>query len=339
MDADIIKLSILSKDVYDCHELALFVRNHFEQSPKPLLAVGMGQHGQLSRVLSPISLVTHKLLPAPSAPGQLTLAEVNIARHLVGQLPARRFTLQGSQGSEESVRSMLLAGFRELGLPHLCEVSQSNNKTLNGVEQATVDFTGFTAQGFSGRVSEEAQRVGFVDTITLDDENSATPELVGENLSWRVIHDSALKAGLQVDASNASAVIGGKDIFAVRAACLAVEKLGIKTVRVLGQGSKQDVEADFPSLRFSDEKLRCSLVVYCAEPPGSSCADDMGDAIRGSPSGVFVDLRGSQNLQSVSSENGWSLVVEKTLSATRAGLLFSAWTGRRCPEAILNENV
>ncbi|KAI8213941.1 putative quinate permease [Colletotrichum sp. SAR 10_76] len=39
---DIIKLSILSADVYDCHELALFERSHSSKSPKPLLAVGMG---------------------------------------------------------------------------------------------------------------------------------------------------------------------------------------------------------------------------------------------------------------------------------------------------------
>ncbi|KAI8297010.1 Short chain dehydrogenase yanD [Colletotrichum sp. SAR11_59] len=39
---DIIKLSILSADVYDCHELALFERSHSSQNPKSLLAVGMG---------------------------------------------------------------------------------------------------------------------------------------------------------------------------------------------------------------------------------------------------------------------------------------------------------
>ncbi|KAF5508607.1 Short chain dehydrogenase yanD [Colletotrichum fructicola] len=38
---DIIKLSILSADVYDCHELALFERSHSSKNPKPLLAVGM----------------------------------------------------------------------------------------------------------------------------------------------------------------------------------------------------------------------------------------------------------------------------------------------------------
>ncbi|KAF0331354.1 3-dehydroquinate synthase [Colletotrichum asianum] len=84
---DIIKLSILSADVYDCHELALFERSHSSQNPKSLLAVGMGQYGQLSRMLSPISVVTHELLPASSAPGQLTLAEVNRGRQLMGLLP------------------------------------------------------------------------------------------------------------------------------------------------------------------------------------------------------------------------------------------------------------
>lgn len=100
---DIIKLSILSRDVYNCHELALFLRNHLAHSQKPLLAVGMGQ---FSRVLSPISLVTHRLLPAPSTPGQLTLAEVHQARHLIGQLPKREFSIVGDPVSGASVCRM-----------------------------------------------------------------------------------------------------------------------------------------------------------------------------------------------------------------------------------------
>ncbi|KAJ0383133.1 hypothetical protein COL922a_011107 [Colletotrichum nupharicola] len=59
---DIIKLSILSADVYDCHELALFERSHSSKSPKPLLAVGMGHpNGQLR---TPAFQAKRPLLPA-----------------------------------------------------------------------------------------------------------------------------------------------------------------------------------------------------------------------------------------------------------------------------------
>jgi hypothetical protein len=54
----------------DNHELAVFIRDHQKLSTKPLIAVGMGAHGQLSRELSPISMVTHPLLLTATAPGQ-----------------------------------------------------------------------------------------------------------------------------------------------------------------------------------------------------------------------------------------------------------------------------
>ncbi|GAM90017.1 hypothetical protein ANO11243_080570 [Dothideomycetidae sp. 11243] len=68
---DIVKLSILSTSLEDCHELGLFVRDHATKSQKSLLAVGMGALGQLSRITSPSSPVTHSLVPFASAPSQL----------------------------------------------------------------------------------------------------------------------------------------------------------------------------------------------------------------------------------------------------------------------------
>lgn len=107
----------MSADLYDIHELALFVRDHYASNAKPLLAVGMGPHGQLSRITSPISLVTHNSIPFPSAPGQLTLAEVNQGLHLLGQLPKRSFHLIGSDPNLSLPVAMHNAGFKELSLP------------------------------------------------------------------------------------------------------------------------------------------------------------------------------------------------------------------------------
>ncbi|CAG9981097.1 unnamed protein product [Clonostachys byssicola] len=133
---DIIKLSILSTVIEDCFDLGLFVRDYKAQHEKPLLAVGMGLNGQLSRITSPISLVTHPLIPFPSAPSQLSLAEVHKARYLIGQLEKRDLSIRGTD--ERSVRRVaqcLQAAFDELGYPHFCHVDGSDRyKTITVTE-------------------------------------------------------------------------------------------------------------------------------------------------------------------------------------------------------------
>lgn len=122
MCPDIIKLSILSAEVEDCFELGLFVRDYKTKHTKPLLAVGMGANGQLSRITSPISLVTHPLIPFPSAPGQLSLAEVHQARHLMGQLPKKQMLVSGLEVVAERVAGALQVAFDELGYPYGCNL-------------------------------------------------------------------------------------------------------------------------------------------------------------------------------------------------------------------------
>jgi hypothetical protein len=91
----------------------------------------MGPHGQLSRITSPISLVTHALIPFPSAPGQLSLAQVHQARHLIGQLPARVFEVEYKEvvetlkrGRGKAVVRAFNAGFSELGFPYCAKMGE-----------------------------------------------------------------------------------------------------------------------------------------------------------------------------------------------------------------------
>ncbi|VUC35907.1 unnamed protein product [Clonostachys rosea] len=117
--------------IEDCYELGLFVRDYRERHQKPLLAVGMGLNGQLSRITSPISLVTHPLIPFPSAPGQLSLAQVHKARYLIGQLAKRDVSIQGTD--ERTVRRFaqgLQAAFDELGYPHTCHSDDSDGREV-----------------------------------------------------------------------------------------------------------------------------------------------------------------------------------------------------------------
>jgi hypothetical protein len=99
----------------------------------------MGPHGQLSRITSPISLVTHPLIPFPSAPGQLSLAQVHQARHLIGQLPARVFEVEYKEvvetlkrGRGEAVVKAFNAGFSELGFPYCANLKDETKVNGNG---------------------------------------------------------------------------------------------------------------------------------------------------------------------------------------------------------------
>lgn len=87
--------------------------NRFLQSAWALI-------GQLSRIISPISSVTHDAVPFPPAPGQLTLAEVNQSLRLLEQLPKQSFHLVRSDPNLSQLVAMHNAGFEELGLPFSC---------------------------------------------------------------------------------------------------------------------------------------------------------------------------------------------------------------------------
>ncbi|CAI7593388.1 unnamed protein product [Penicillium bialowiezense] len=135
----------------DCYELGLFVREYKLKYSKPLLAVGMGANGQLSRITSPISLVTHPLIPLPSAPGQLSLAQVHQARHLIGKLPKQEISVVGEEKVTEKVSRALQAAFLELGYPHLCSV----RKEKSGIVISELDVTGLHSSSSLVRVVAE----------------------------------------------------------------------------------------------------------------------------------------------------------------------------------------
>ncbi|KAH7142027.1 hypothetical protein EDB81DRAFT_885075 [Dactylonectria macrodidyma] len=252
------------------------------------------------------SLVTHKLLPAPSAPRQLTLAEAHPAQHL--------------------------AGFRELGLPHGFNFHRDEKVFPRAIQSpkfggaATASFTGFNRQGFPGDISEDVQRLGSVDTILVKDSNAASKP-------------AALRAGLHKDCSDSYVVIvGGDDPVAVRSACLAAEKIGYKTVQLLESNLIQSIAADFPGLNFASQKSQPSLVICCPKSAEYSSEHVLTRLLSDSPAGVLVDFSEESVPAKVVSDNpGWKLVGKKELSATRACLLFSAWTRRRVPEVVMRE--
>lgn len=363
MSLDIIKLSILSRDVYDCHELALFLRAHLAQSQKPLLAVGMGQHGQLSRVLSPISLVTHRLLPALSAPGQLTLAEVHQARHLIGQLPKREFSVVGDPVSGASVCRMHEAAFGELGFPHSVSFLAGNQQTEQALHQLlrkpafggaalVAASSGVNALGLVDSVSDAVKQIGVVDAIIVKEVNGER-QLVGDNLTWEVIHSCAVRAGLMgalLD-KGATAVIGGGDRKFAAIVCYAVKQLGFTTVRCIGHGDGDrsgDLAAAFPDIKIQEADSLDSLLkdltnnqplIVCS---GIASEGTKVNAVINALSardngGAIIDLYADEGALAgiVSNRPMWKSFGSSSTLKELACRHFTAWTGRKAPESII----
>jgi pentafunctional AROM polypeptide len=93
-------------------------RETFKDGP-PLMTMNMGLEGQLSRMLNPVfSPCTHGALPAPSAPGQLTFAQMQRGLYLMGKLPAKKFFLFGTPISASKSPLLHNTAFETLGLPH-----------------------------------------------------------------------------------------------------------------------------------------------------------------------------------------------------------------------------
>ncbi|KAM0542723.1 hypothetical protein ACHAPJ_012656 [Fusarium lateritium] len=333
---DVVKLSILSADTYDCHELALFLRNQQARSSKPLLAVGMGQYGQLSRVLSPISLVTHKLLPAPSAPGQLTLAEVHQAQHLIGQLPARDFSLSGP--NSKSIVDMLRSGFKELGLPHQCHILQHDPKNLQMQRFGGDAANGFQAcqfQSVAESVSRDAQKVGFVDTVVRTESGSTRePVFMGENISWRVIRDCVLRVDPQGSLAFSCVAVIGNDVNKARAACFAIEGMGYKVVSLLQSCLSQSLAEDFPGLTFDGQSSKYELAIVCNEDKGNIGSDALDEILGKSFDGIVLDLGSTA---APFSFTRWKTFGYDETNLVRARILFDLWIGRNVLDVIFKD--
>ena len=92
-----------------------------------IIAINLGVEGQLSRILNgTFSLVSHPLQPSKAAPGQLSLAQIQNALHLIGQLPVRRFYLFGNPIDRSMSPTLHNTGFEILGLPYRYELLQTD---------------------------------------------------------------------------------------------------------------------------------------------------------------------------------------------------------------------
>ncbi|KAF8476006.1 EPSP synthase-domain-containing protein [Kalaharituber pfeilii] len=249
---DIIKLVGQAKSLEDNFALEKF-RKWAKATETPLIAINMGESGKLSRILNKfLTPVTHPALPFKAAPGQLSVAEINQAISLLGELPAKKFYLFGSPIQHSRSPALHNTLFKSLGLPHqygLFETPKVNDEVKALIHSP--DFGGASVTiphkldiiPLLDRISDDAKAIGAVNTIVPTVLNGEKV-LVGHNTDWTGIC-TVLKAN--APSAPASALIIGAGGTS-RAAAYALHTLGYSPIYLVNRTAEKlkDLVDNFP---------------------------------------------------------------------------------------------
>ncbi|KAJ3335757.1 3-dehydroquinate dehydratase (3-dehydroquinase) [Gonapodya sp. JEL0774] len=299
---DILKLIGMAKHRTDNHALERFVIRVTGPSFKPLIALNMGLIGQETRALNTfITPVTHLRLPVPAAPGQLSIAQINQLRHLLGVLPEKHFFLFGSPIAHSQSPTIHNTGFKELGLPYTYKLSETTSWTeLQAVieEHARVRRFGggsvtiplkedVVRYGVVDELSDAAKRIGAVNTLVAvygEEYGEKGYRIVGDNTDWLGIRRSVWKrlgssaGGL----GTVGVVIGGGGTS--RAACYALKQMECEDIRIwnrtlakaehlaaeFGGTVIRDLKDALKSLRNADDTARETTFVIVGTIPAQA---------------------------------------------------------------------
>jgi pentafunctional AROM polypeptide len=240
---DITKLVFKATTLDDNLQLESF-REHVKSLPgaAPLLAINMGELGQMSRVLNPVlTPITHAALPFKAAPGQLDYRQIQSGLHLMGLLPKRHFALLGTPISHSLSPCLHNSAFEDLGLPHhygLLESQEADDPRVVDFIRGG-DFGGasvtmphkLSIMALLDVITPQAKLIGAVNTITPLKGEDGSITLEGDNTDWIAIREMCSRnlSPKQLSASDFSALVIGAGGSA-RAALYAMHQLGAKTI-------------------------------------------------------------------------------------------------------------
>ena len=311
----------------------------------------MGPAGQLSRIISPISFVTHPLIPATSAPGQISLAQVNHAKHLMGQLPKRNFYIYGNNISHSLSPTIHNTAFAELGLPHHYSIHETLriDDTVRDLMQkpqfggASVTFPHkLNIQPLLDSVSDASTKLGAVNTIIVVDAKSGRT-LRGDNTDWIGISRCIQGSGLTK--FDVGLVIGAGG--AARAAVYAYRQLGVQRIGLVNRtrSTAERLVADFSPLKIDIyeslvEAPAANVIVSCI-PADNVSEADIPEHIFARSAGVVIEMSYRPPVSALmwvaSRQPGWKVEDGVAVLKEQAYCQFEMWTGRRAPVIAIRE--
>lgn len=271
---DVIKLVGVAKNLDDNAALRKFKTWAEEAHDVPLIAINMGDNGQLSRILNGfMTPVSHPSLPFKAAPGQLSASEIRKGLSLMGEMKAKKFAIFGCPVSASRSPVLQNTLFAQMGLPH--EYGRLETTNVEDVRDfiRSPDFGGASVTiplkldivPLLDEVAQEAEIIGAVNTIVPVDNSKDKPaRLVGYNTDWQGMVLSLRNAGVNDAAGDSSAaVIGGGGT--ARAAIYALHSMGYSPIYIFGRSPAKlhGMVSSFPSsynIRVVEESAKLDTV-------------------------------------------------------------------------------
>lgn len=257
---NIVKMVSMATSLSDNWDLEAF-RKRISASGNavPLLALNMGEMGQVSRVLNRVlTPVTHASMPVSAAPGQLTYKDIQQALYLMGLLPKQQFALLGTPISHSLSPCLHNTAFEVLGLPHhygLLETQEAHDKrVLDFIRSSTFGGASVTMPHklaiipLLDSITPQAKLIGAVNTISPIYRDGKTL-LEGDNTDWIAIKEMCSRnlSPIQLGSDEFTALVIGAGGSA-RAALYAMNQLGAKRILLFNRtiSNAQRLVAEVP---------------------------------------------------------------------------------------------
>ncbi|KAF2707904.1 Pentafunctional AroM protein [Pleomassaria siparia CBS 279.74] len=258
---NVIKLVGSAQSLQDNFALAEFKAWASAAHPVPLIAINMGEHGKLSRILNGfMTPVSHPLLPSATAPGQLSAADIRRGLSLVGEIVPKKFMIFGSPVQQSRSPPMHNRLFLETGLPHIYSIHETTNASDIKDIIRSPNFGGASVtiplkldvRPLLDGVGPEVEAIGAINTIvpefSTDSDGNTVTKLIGRNTDYLGMVLVLRNAGAQGSAGLQSGlVIGGGGTS--RAAIYALHEMQYSPIYLLGRtpSKLEALASDFPS--------------------------------------------------------------------------------------------
>ncbi|KAK0640549.1 Pentafunctional AROM polypeptide [Lasiodiplodia hormozganensis] len=273
----------------------------------------------------------------------------------------RNFYIFGHNISHSLSPALHNAGFKELGLPHHYSIHQSE-AVDESVEQIInrPDFGGASVTyphklqvgRLLSSLSRSAERIGAVNTIVVRDSNGQRV-LEGDNTDWLGIK-SCIETSKVGNFQFISALILGAG-GAARAACYAVQTLGVSEIVVVNRTKEKAVQMmqHFPGTPFrvygnleelAKEKRHSFFLIVPCIPADDLTEEKIPKEIfsEGAP-GVLVEMayrpQVTGMMKVAEAMDGWKVFRGTDVLEEQAYAQFTLWTGKPAPVSAMREGM